>query len=97
MANTDKFFSSNKKAASRKTKKEEKQVTYSKNELKGLEVVRDDTGKIDKKASYYCVSLRFPKDYEADMKDRAWETKQTVTEYMNSLVEADLKAHGRRV
>lgn len=86
MANTDKFFTSNKQEHQEITGK-----TYSKNELKGVEIVRDATGKIDKRASYYTVSIRFPKELEEPIKEKAWENKLTVTEYLNSLVRKDLK------
>ena len=90
MATADKFFKEAPKKAA-KTQKEKK--TYSKNELEGVEIIRTADGKIDKKATYYNVSLRFPKKLEAPIKDIAWENRKSVTEYITDLIEADLKKH----
>lgn len=70
-----------KKAKSQKTK----------NELRGVEVVRDLSGRVDKRATYYTISLRIPKEREESIRSAAWESHQTVTEYINALVLADLK------
>lgn len=88
MANTDKFFTKPGKTQDEQTGTPK---TYSKNEIKGVGVVRDASGKIDKKASYYTVSIRFPKEYEEPIKEIAWENKLTVTEYLNDLVQKELK------
>lgn len=89
MATADKFF----KEAPKKTPKKQEKKTYSKNELEGVEIIRTADGKIDKKATYYNVSLRFPKKLEAPIKDMAWENRKNVTEYITDLIEADLKKH----
>lgn len=89
MATADKFF----KEAPKKAPKKQEKKTYSKNELEGVEIVRTADGKIDKKATYYNVSLRFPKKLEAPLKDISWENRQSVTEYITALIEADLKKH----
>ncbi len=49
-------------------------------------------GKVDKKASYYTISVRFPKAWEHDLKDIAFEERYQggITEYINELVRRDL-------
>lgn len=46
------------------------------------------------KESYYNISIRFAKDLEGPMKDEAWRLRSNITQYLNELVRADLKAKG---
>ncbi len=57
----------------------------------------DDAGHVDQKATYYTMSVRFPKEYKELLRDVAFDDRLEggVTEYLNNLVAADLKKRGK--
>lgn len=58
-----------------------------------IQSAADQTQQPAKKAEYYRFCIRFPIEYKDYLQEMAWRNRTDITQYLNSLVKADMDAH----